>query len=179
MFKKFKEINILYINIMERIKNIIEEDNKKLIDYTYKIKSQDDFIKLIDKIGSNDKYINFVFLLEVHKLSKNIKNLLVNMGAIPQIITNDLIILFHKDNYFYVHSSTDYNKLNILKFINENEKIYNCCVCLNDCFTVTTCRHCTAIYCRSCIKNINSNCAVCRKRTSIKQAYEPEEIEIF
>ena len=72
-------------------------------------------------------------------------SLLVSMRAIPPIITNDLIILFNRDNFFYVHTSIDLT-LNILKFLNENENIYNCCVCLNDCFNVTTCRHCPFKY---------------------------------
>ncbi len=145
---------------MDKLRDIILENNKKLINYTYKIKTDQELEELILKIAINSKYNNFVFLLEVPKLNKEVIKILVNSGMIKNIITNDLIILFHSDNYFYFDLNTDYNKLNIKNFLNNAS--FNCCICLTNNIKTIDCIQCSAIYCHECIKKIK-NCAVCRQ----------------
>jgi hypothetical protein len=147
---------------MDKLRDIILENNKKLINYTYKIKTDQELEELILKIAVNSKYNNFVFLLEVPKLNKEVIKILVNSGMINNIITNGLIILFHSDNYFYLDLNTNYNKLNISNFLNNAS--FNCCICLTNNVKTIDCTHCSAIYCHKCIKKI-SNCAVCRQST--------------
>ena len=147
---------------MDKLREIILENNKKLINYTYKIKTDQELEELILKIAINSKYNNFVFLLEVPKLNKEVIKILVNSGMIKNIITNDLIILFNRDNYFYFDLNTDYNKLNINNFLNNVS--FNCCICLTNNIKIIDCVQCSAIYCHECIKKIK-NCAVCRQNT--------------
>ena len=57
---------------MDKLRDIILENNKKLINYTYKIKTDQELEELILKIAINSKYNNYVFLLEAPKLNKEV-----------------------------------------------------------------------------------------------------------
>lgn len=65
------------------------------------------------KRGGNYKLVIDIFFFFAKfqqvqdRLDKKSISLLVSMRAIPPIITNDLIILFNRDNFLYVHTSID------------------------------------------------------------------------
>ena len=145
---------------MDKLRDIILENKKQLLNYTHRIKTEQDLEELILKIAINSKYNNFVFLLEASKLNKEVIKVLVNSGMLRNIITKDLIILFNRDNYTYLNYNSDYNKLNIINFLEHN--LFNCCICFDDNIKVIECYHCSATYCAECVEKIN-NCAVCRK----------------
>ena len=51
---------------LSKIKNIVRNENKILIDYTTKIKDNIDFIKIqVEKINK-ERYNNIIFLFKVH-----------------------------------------------------------------------------------------------------------------
>ncbi len=145
---------------MDKLKDIILENNKKLINYTHRMKTDKDLKEFILKIAINSKYNDFVFLLDVNKLDKKLINSLVCSGMIQNIITNDLILLFNRDMFIHLYLNSDFNKLNVIKFLDHDS--FNCCICLDDNITVIACFHCNAMYCEECIKKV-SNCSVCRQ----------------
>ncbi len=52
---------------MDKLRDIILEKNKQLLNYMHRIKTDQDLEELILKIAINSKYNNFVFLLEASK----------------------------------------------------------------------------------------------------------------
>ena len=148
---------------MEKLRSYITNQNYKIINYTSKIKTDDDLIEIFNK-ACLDKYKNVVFYLEVIKLNQGIIKTLSDSGAIPRIINNELVFLINSDNYIYVNLSNDYNDVNIKKFLSNDEDDNKCLICHEEKENFILCSICSAAYCKDCIKKIkNIKCSICRR----------------
>lgn len=144
---------MFYIRI--RIKMNIEylkSINIIYIDYTTKIKNENDLINLIERCNK-PKYNNIIFYINLNELSKDLRKIIKN--ALNFTPNNDKIfIYFNKDNYVYynINYTVPINKIN--EFLNMNDKYFNCDVCFkNNLDFVNGCHKCEFKICNECIIN--------------------------
>ena len=88
---------------MNKIINLFETQNKKVINLTSKINYIYQIEHNINKILQDDKFNNICFILEIHKLKDKIKQYIFNHYKINEIeyINNSCFIIYYKNNYLY------------------------------------------------------------------------------
>ena len=149
---------------MENIIKILKTLNKKTRNATARIKNIDDYLKLVEKIGKDEKNYNTVFLLEFDELPINVQNKLSNIMIKIFIKNSKYIILLNKDNYFYValnHFET-LNILTIKKFLELEIAVEDSClVCLEKNTNLVFCPKCACNICRECEQKLDK-CPICK-----------------
>lgn len=143
-----------------------------LIDYTNKIKNNNDLCLMINK-GFNQKYNNVIFSINLNKVDNNMKDEIKNAINIQfKFDGYDVIIYFNKDNYVYYKSNYEIpiNKIN--EFINiKVDDLFDCDVCFKSFEKISGCHKCNFNTCDDCLiksyvindlrKNNEIKCLVC------------------
>jgi len=151
---------------LNKVINIVKNENRILIDYTAKIKDNADFIKFqIEKVNK-EKYKKIVYLLKVHFLPIQTKIILIKCNFIPLKINEHFILLLNKDNYLFLDASNIENihPNTITNFLNDDDdKNTVCNICCNSSKNLSLCCRCAYNICYDCHVKINSDqCPLCK-----------------
>jgi len=149
---------------MEKIISILKKLNKKTSNWTSRIKTADDYFNFQEKISSDEKYFETVFILEFDDLKPEIKRGLLNTMIKVYIKNSSYIILFNKNNFYYfdLNEINDINILNIKKFLNFSTEIEACVVCLEKNDYLLPCTKCSCNICKGCEQKLD-NCPICKR----------------
>ena len=121
------------------------------IDYSTKIKNQEDYFKMVYKM-IDVKYEKYVLIVNLQNVSEKICLFMKNRIKC-QLDGNEVYVLFNKDNYLFKGNIAELHNNIINDFIGIKlcEK-FNCCICLKDDFMrINNCFRCSASCCDDCI----------------------------
>jgi len=149
---------------MEKLINILKSLNKKTSNWTSRIKTADNYFDFHDKISSNEKYFDTVFILEFDDLKPEIKRGLINTMIKPYIKNSSYIILFNKSSFYYfdLNEINDINILNFKKFLNLTPGINECIICFEKNDYLIPCTKCSCNVCKICEKSLH-DCPICKR----------------
>ncbi len=151
---------------MEVIKDIIESYKYILIDMTKYIKNLNDLEnKIITKAHNVEKYKKVVFMIDMKNIeNKEIVQYYQTIKVLPEVLIRHTIMLYNKDNYIFFDLDIKFNLTLIKKFIEDNEDMTTCIVCLEPKDNMCLCLHCSTCICLNCFIKINKPfCTICKK----------------
>ena len=149
---------------MENIKKVIASYNYILIDMTATIKTLYDLGKLIEKAHDTNKYKKVVFMLNMKNVPNEIIKYYQSMCVLPETLQKNTVMLYNKDNYIYFDLEIQLNIISIKKFIEDNQEMSTCIVCLEEKDNMNLCAFCSTSICLDCFVKINKPfCTICKK----------------
>ncbi len=152
---------------MEDLKSVIKSYQYILIDMTKNINDLFDIdSKIIKKAHDVEKYKKVVFMIDMRDIkNKEIIKFYQAFKILPELMPKHTIMLFNKDNYIYFDLETQFNLTSLKKFIEDNEDITTCAVCLEPKDNMCLCTHCSTSICLNCFNKINKqHCTICKKK---------------
>ena len=149
---------------MEKLINILKKLNKKTSNWTSRIKTADDYFNFQEKISSEEKYFDTIFILEFDGFKPEIKRGLLNTMIKVYIKNSEYVILFNKSNFYYfdLNEINDMNILNIKKFVEFTDDVESCIVCLEKNDYLLPCTKCSCNICKVCEQKLD-NCPICKR----------------
>ena len=155
-------------NIDEVLAIITKDKQYFTIDYSYKIRTIDEFKSFIIRT-LDPRYSKFIFKIDFGVIIANssIFEKISFMDVKEKCYSNQNLVLFNRDNFLYISSDLPIQPPLIRKFVNgPNYDEKQCCVICDNDDCEAVCSQCFSSHCRSCLnqmKRINKlECSICK-----------------